>query len=53
MNMMKNVALMTMGGAITYAYQKYNKQVMNAMKSAAKMATGKAEQLTDQLDNMM
>lgn len=51
--MMKNVALMAMGGAITYAYQKYNKQVMSAVKNAAKVATGKAEQLTDQLDNMM
>mgnify|MGYP000260073912 FL=1 len=53
MNMMKNVALMAMGGAITYAYQKYNKQVISAVKNAAKVATGKAEQLTDQLDNMM
>ncbi|CCY46924.1 unknown [Firmicutes bacterium CAG:822] len=53
MNMMKNVALMAMGGAITYAYQRYNKQVMSAVKNAAKVATGKAEQLTDQLDNMM
>ena len=53
MNMMKNVALMAIGGAITYAYQKYNKQVMSAVKNAAKVATGKAEQLTDQLDNMM
>ena len=53
MNMMKNVALMAMGGMITLAYQKYNKPVMNAMKDAAKMATGKAEKLTDQLDNMM
>ena len=53
MNMMKNVALMAMGGAITYAYQKYNKHVMSAVKNAAKVATGKAEQLTDQLDNMM
>ena len=40
MNMMKNVALMAMGGAITYAYQKYNKQVMNTMKNVAKMAPG-------------
>ena len=53
MNMMKNVALMAMGGAITYAYQKYNKQVISAVKNAAKVTTGKAEQLTDQLDNMM
>ena len=53
MNMMKNVALMAMGGAITYAYQKYNKQVMCTMKNVAKVATGKAEKLTDQLDNMM
>lgn len=53
MNMMKNVALMAMGGAITLAYQKYNKPVMRAMKNAAEMATGKAEKLTDQLDDMM
>ncbi len=53
MNMMKNVALMAMGGAITLVYQKYNKPVMKAMKDVAKMATGKAEMATDQLDNMM
>ncbi len=53
MNMMKNVALMAMGSAITLAYQKYNKPVMRAMHNVAKMTTGKAEKLTDQLDNMM
>ena len=53
MNMMKNVALMAMGGAITLAYQKYNKQVMGAMKNAVRKVTGQAKELTDQLDNMM
>ena len=53
MNMMKNVALMAMGGAVTLDYQKYNKPVMRAMKNAFGNATHKAEELTDKLDNMM
>ena len=53
MDMMKNVALMAMGGAITLAYQKYNKSVMRTVKNVAKTATSKAEELTDQVDNMM
>ena len=53
MNMIKNVALMAMGGAVTLAYQKYNKPVMKAMKKAFGNAAHQAEELTDQLDNMM
>lgn len=53
MNMMKNVALMAAGSAITLAYQKYNKPMMKAMKKAFGNAAHQAEELTDQLDNMM
>ena len=44
---------MAMGGAITIAYQKYNKRVMNSMKNAFSKVTQQAEELTDKLDGMM
>ena len=53
MNMMKNVALMAMGGAVTLAYQKYNKRIMNSVKNAFSNVTQEAEELTDKLDSMM
>ena len=53
MNMVKNVALMAMGGAITIAYQKYNKRIMNSVKNAFSNVTQEAEELTDKLDSMM
>lgn len=48
--MVKNVALMAMGGMITWAYQKYNKPVTRAMKQSIDKTMQKAD---DALDNMM
>ncbi len=53
MNMMKNIMLMSAGGAMALVYQKYNKKVMKAMKNAFSDAASKANDLTDKLDNMM
>ena len=53
MKMMKSVALMAMGSALTLVYQKYNKPFMKAVHNTFKKAASGAEDLTDKLDNMM
>ena len=50
MNMMKNVALMAMGSAITLAYQKYNKPMMNKVEKVVNKSLKKAN---DKLEDMM
>ena len=53
MNMMRDVAMMAMGSALTIMYQKYNKPVMKAVKNTVGKAVSGAEDLKNKLDNVM
>ena len=53
MNMVKNMALMAMGGMMTLAYQKYNKPVMKAMKKAFNKSSKAASKASNTLEQMM
>lgn len=50
MKLFKSMALMTIGGAMVVAYQKYKKPVMKAMNDARKKAMEFADEA---LDDMM
>ncbi len=47
---MRDMVMMTMGGMLTLAYQKYNKPVMKAMKKTFNQSMDKMEKT---LDDMM
>ncbi len=50
MNKIRDIALMAMGGAITLAYQKYNKQMAKTLK---KQFDKTVKQADAKLDEMM
>ena len=47
---MRDMAMMAMGGALTLAYQKYNKPMMKAMKQSLNKSVNKTNKM---LDDMM
>lgn len=49
MNTVKNLSLMAMGGAITLAYQKYNKPIKNKMKKVFNQTLNQADKMLDEM----
>ena len=46
---MRDMAMMAMGGALTLAYQKYNKPMMKAMKKTFNKSLDKMEKTLDDM----